>query len=110
LVVIIAHGIEAVSSAHWTPAGALDLNQTLKMIEAERDPLQGIYDALPAARKKTLVARADRRSRHRSILPIHLKQKLLTKWWPLHSASLDTSTNWPEPGRASSANAQHVGI
>jgi hypothetical protein len=56
LVVATARGIEALSAAHCTPAGSLDLNQTLKMIEAERDRLQGIYDALPSARKKTLVA------------------------------------------------------
>lgn len=56
LIVATACGSGALSMAHCTPAGSLDLNRTLKMIEAERDRLQAIYDALPSTRKKTLVA------------------------------------------------------
>lgn len=55
LVVATVAGAAAMRSAGCTPAGALDLVQTVKSVVAERDRLQAIYDALPASRKKNLV-------------------------------------------------------
>jgi hypothetical protein len=49
-------GAEALQSASATPAGMLDLTDTVNAVTAERDRLQAIYNALPASRKKTLVA------------------------------------------------------
>lgn len=56
LVVATAAGLAAMPSGRRRPARAVDLVRTVNNVVSERDRLQAIYDALPASRKKTLVA------------------------------------------------------
>jgi hypothetical protein len=53
-VVATASGAKALQSAKATTAGMIDLTATINTVVAERDRLDGIYQELPAARRKTL--------------------------------------------------------
>jgi hypothetical protein len=56
LIVATAAGGAAVRSGDRGPIGTIDLVGTVNNVVSERDRLQAIYAALPAPRKKTLVA------------------------------------------------------
>lgn len=56
LVVATAAGLAAIPFGGRDSAPVVDLVRTVNNVVSERDRLQAIYDALPASRKKTLVA------------------------------------------------------